>query len=494
MDMNEPKAAPSSNQWKTLKRDLGHWAVLEGGTAAVRRSHISIMVAGVFVLLCAVAVMLTAGGGGRWTIGLAALLGAYMALNIGANDVANNLGPAVGAKALTMGSALIIAAICETAGALLAGGDVVATISGGIVAPAAMADPAIFVRAMLAALVSASIWLNLATWLGAPVSTTHAIVGGVAGAGAMAAGLGAINWPTLERIALSWVISPVMGGVIAAALLGLVRAGVVERAAPLVAARRWIPALVGIMAGTFASYLLMKGLDRVMPMSLPRALGAGLVIGVACWLGARPVIRRRVARMDDPKRGMQRLFAMPLVCAAALLSFAHGANDVANAISPLAAIVHAIDTANGAVAGAVHVPLWTLLIGAFGISFGLLLFGPRLIRMVGDEITRLNALRAWCVALAAGVTVIVASGLGLPVSSTHIAVGGIFGVGFYREWNVGRRLHRDARRNGNGGAPARAPRRLVRRGHVLGIAAAWVVTVPMTAALSAGVFRLLELF
>jgi PiT family inorganic phosphate transporter len=191
--------------------------------------------------------------------------------------------------------------------------------------------------------------------------------------------------------------------------------------------------------------------------------------------------------MENRKKSLKKLFGLPLVMSAALLSFAHGANDVANAVGPLAAIVHAVQ--DGGTAAKVSIPLWVMVIGAAGISFGLVLFGPKLIRMVGSEITKLNPMRAYCVALSAAITVIVASWLGLPVSSTHIAVGAVFGVGFYREWHAERRARLLGLQKGKPVAPdERARRKLVRRAHVLGIGAAWIITVPLTALLSAAVF------
>jgi PiT family inorganic phosphate transporter len=180
-----------------------------------------------------------------------AAIGAYMALNIGANDVANNVGPAVGANALSMTGALIIAAIFESAGALLAGGDVVGTISKGIIDPSAVGDPEIFIWAMFAALISAALWVNLATWVGAPVSTTHSVVGGVMGAGIAAAGFSAVNWPKMSQIAASWVISPLLGGVIAALFLWFIKSQVSDKNDKIAAARRWVPVLIAIMAMAF---------------------------------------------------------------------------------------------------------------------------------------------------------------------------------------------------------------------------------------------------
>jgi inorganic phosphate transporter, PiT family len=485
--------SPPVNQWKTLDKDLARLGQLEAATAAVGRPVVAIGIALVFIVVCALlAFMLTGHQSGNLIIVLAAIFGAYMALNIGANDVANNMGPAVGAKALTMGGALIIAMVFETAGALIAGGDVVSTISGGIVAPEAVAAPETFIWAMMSALIASALWLNLATWFGAPVSTTHSIVGGVMGAGIMAAGFSAVNWPTMGQIAASWVISPVLGGVIAALFLAFIKARVNDVPDKITAARLWVPVLIGIMAGSFATYLAMKGLKKVIDISFGNALLIGFVLGIVTVLVMRPVVRRQSEGLENRKKSIKKLFGLPLVLSAALLSFAHGANDVANAVGPLAAIVHAVQDQGAATK--VQIPLWVMLIGAFGISFGLFLFGPKLIRMVGQEITKLNPIRAYCVALSAAITVIIASWLGLPVSSTHIAVGGVFGVGFYREWHAERRAQALNLQKGTALLPEeRRRRKLVRRAHVLSIAAAWVVTVPMTAILSAVLFLFLRM-
>ena len=430
----------------------------------------------------------------------AAILGGYMALNIGANDVANNVGPAVGARALTMVGALAIAAVAESAGALLAGGDVVDTISKGIINPADVPDAGTFEWAMLAALVSSALWVNLATYVGAPVSTTHAVVGGVMGAGIAAVGFQTVNWPTMGAIAASWVISPLLGGAIAAAFLAFIKTNIIYRGDKLAAARRWVPLLVAVMAGAFASYLMMKGLKHVWRPGGWTIAGLSLAIFAGTWLATRPLIARQSRGLENRNQSLRVLFRLPLICAAALLSFAHGANDVANAIGPLAAILHSAQF--GDVAGAVEVPLWIMAIGAFGISLGLFLYGPRLVRMVGARITKMNPMRAYCVALSAAITVIVASWLGLPVSSTHIAVGAVFGVGFFREYYT----RHSKRRRALVGAlrddddePRLRPeelrrRKLVRRSHFLTIVAAWVVTVPATALLAGGLFYVLDLF
>ena len=478
---------------ETLDRDLGRFATLERATTYVTRPLVAPGIAFLFVVTAGLVAALLLGSSSQGLIVVAAaVFGAYMALNIGANDVANNMGPAVGANALSMGGAIAIAAVCESAGALIAGGDVVSTISNGIVAPEALDDSATFIWAMMAALLASALWVNLATWISAPVSTTHAVVGGVLGAGVVAVGFGAVNWTQMGMIAASWVISPVLGGLIAVAVLWFIKARIIYREDKIAAARAWVPVLVGVMAGAFATYLVMKGLKKVVHVSLDGALLFGLVVGSICWLVMIPITRRQSRGLENRNKSLKVLFGVPLVASAALLSFAHGANDVANAVGPLAAIVQA--TQSGTLQGSVSIPFWVMLIGAFGISFGLALFGPKLINMVGSQITKLNPMRAYCVALSAAITVILASWLGLPVSSTHIAVGGVFGVGFFREWDVERRLRRArmAVPTADLSPLERRRRKLVRRNHVLTIGTAWVVTVPATAVLAGLLFMLLR--
>ncbi|MGR3453362.1 inorganic phosphate transporter [Pseudooceanicola sp.] len=482
--MSDPNA---SSQWSTLDKDLNRLSRVEAATIYAARPLVGVGISLLFVIVAAlIALLLTGQTPGAFFIVVAAALGAYMALNIGANDVANNMGPAVGANALSMAGAIAIAAIFESAGALLAGGDVVNTISKGIVAPSSLASGHSFVWAMMAALLSAALWVNLATWIGAPVSTTHAVVGGVMGAGIAAAGFSAVDWGTMGAIAASWVISPLLGGVFAAAMLAFVKWRVIYVEDKIAAARVWVPVLIGVMAAAFGTYLVMKGLKHIISVGFGGALLIGAIVGLMAWLAAVPLIRAQSRGLENRNRSLKVLFQVPLVVSAALLSFAHGANDVANAVGPLAAIVYAQQA--GAMATEVVIPTWVMLIGALGISVGLVLFGPKLIRMVGNQITKLNPMRAYCVALSAAVTVIAASWLGLPVSSTHIAVGGVFGVGFYREWYMERRTRQIAEarpRPPHIAAQERQRRKLVRRSHFLTIIAAWVVTVPAAAILSA---------
>ena len=362
----------------------------------------------------------------------AAVIGGYMAMNIGANDVANNVGPAVGAGALTMFAAILIAGSFEAGGALIAGGDVVSTIKKGIINPDLIKDGQTFIWAMMAALLAAAIWLNVATLVGAPVSTTHSIVGGVLGAGVAAGGWAIVNWATMAKIAASWVISPVLGGVIAATFLYIIKNKIVHKSDKLIAAKKVVPLLIAFMGWAFTTYLVLKGLKKLWKFDFLSAAGIGLVAAVAIFFIVKPLIAKSANAMTNNRESVNKLFAIPLVFAAALLSFAHGANDVANAVGPLAAINDAFAT--GDIVKKAPIPLWVMAIGASGIVVGLALYGPRLIKTVGSEITELDMIRAFCVAMAAAITVIIASQLGLPVSSTHIAVGGVFGVGFLREF------------------------------------------------------------
>lgn len=481
-----------SRNLDTLSRDLNRLSGMDKATAWAGQPARGLGLSAAFILLAGLIAGVFFGfSGSNLIIVIAAGVGAYMALNIGANDVANNVGPAVGANAMTLGTAIAIAVVFEAAGALLAGGDVVSTIAKGIVAPDAMQTPEIFVFAMLSALLAAAIWVNLATWVGAPVSTTHSVVGGVMGAGIMAAGFAAVSWGTMSAIAASWVISPVLGGLIAALFLWFIKARIVYQEDKIAAARKWVPVLVGIMAAAFGSYLALKGLKKIIKLDLTTALTIGLAVGIIVWLITIPVIKKQAQGLENRNKSLKVLFGIPLVISAALLSFAHGANDVANAVGPLAAIVQV--TQSGDFTSSFSIPLWVMVIGALGISFGLFLFGPKLIRMVGSQITKLNPMRAYCVALSAAITVIVASWLGLPVSSTHIAVGGVFGVGFFREWDSQRRMKLRQIAIPSITPADRKRRKLVRRSHFMTIVAAWVITVPCAALLSAGLFLVINM-
>lgn len=490
----------------SLDKDLKKIERLETATRSIAKSLFAPGLALVFLAFSAALAALHIGAQSNPVLlVVAAILAGYMALNIGANDVANNVGPAVGARALTMMGALVIAAVFECMGALIAGGDVVQTISKGIIDPARVANTGVFIGAMMSALVASAVWVHLATWIGAPVSTTHAVVGGVVGAGVSALGPGVIHWPVLGVIAASWVVSPILGGIVAAAFLGFIKHHIIYQDDKIAAARRWVPLLIAVMIAAFAAYLMLKGLTHLWHPSAASIIAVATVAFVVSLLVLRPLIRRQSAHLENRNQSLRTLFHLPLILSAALLSFAHGANDVANAVGPLAGILHSAQS--GAIAGQVSLPFWIMLIGASGITLGLFLFGPRLIRTVGEQITRMNPMRAFCVALSAAITVILASALGLPVSSTHIAVGAVFGVGFFREYytaNSRRRRAYLARNGGKAHGPSAIEivpadpqdvirRKLVRRSHFTVIVAAWIITVPAAAVLAGLIYRLFAL-
>jgi PiT family inorganic phosphate transporter len=472
---------------------------------------------------------------------IAAIFGAYMAMNIGANDVANNVGPAVGSGALTIGGAILVASIFEATGALIAGGDVVKTIKKGIIDPSAFgSDPMMFVYAMAAALLAAALWLNLATWLKAPVSTTHSIVGGVMGAGVAAGGFAIVSWGTMGKIVASWVISPILGGLIAAGFLYIIKSEILHKDNRLDAAKKVVPILVSIMAMAFITYLTIKGLKHIwsdiqsilpfFPESKKPTIGIALIFGIigaiVTYILVKPRINKRVEILANDRVAINTLFTIPLILSAAMLSFAHGANDVANAVGPLAAIYDAL--AHTTISTKASIPLWVMVTGGVGISVGLALFGPRLIKTVGSEITELDQMRAFSIMMAAAITVVIASQLGLPVSSTHIAVGGVFGVGFLREWldrkgtnekhtqlnaqlaivdkykneldNIGKDYKKQVELIARVKAEKKIAKRIkkelrekyVKRGMVKKIILAWIITVPAAAVLSAIIFYILK--
>jgi PiT family inorganic phosphate transporter len=366
------------------------------------------------------------------TLILAALFGGYMAITIGANDAANNLGAAVGAKAISLIWALVVAVILEIAGAMIAGDNVMHTIKGGLIDPAMIGSQEDFVWLMLSALLAAAIWIHLATVMNAPISTTHAIIGGMVGAGVTAGGLEVTNWPALAAIASSWVISPLLGGLIAAAFLYLIKQTLTYQTNMTRAAKRVVPILVAVMGWAFSVYLMHKGLHQIWAIDLFTAVTSSLVIALGLYLITYPIIDQAADRLPQSKMAINTLFNIPLIFAAAILSFAHGTNDAANAIGPVAAIYEI--TQNLSASGSSNIPLWIILVGASGLGLGIVLYGPRLIKVVGYEITELDQIRAYSITMAIAITVILASELSLPVSTTHVTVGAVLGVGFLREY------------------------------------------------------------
>lgn len=408
---------------------------------------------------------------------IAVLLGWYMAINIWANDVANSVWPAVWSWAITIKWAIVIAAVWNVLWATIAGWEVVNTVKKGIIDISTFDDPTAFIIVMLSSLLAAALWLNLATYLRAPVSTTHSIVGWVMGWGIAAMGFGIVSWGTMGKIAGSWVTSPLIGWIIAALFLYAIKELIIHREDKAKYAKKWVPLFVAIMSWAFTTYLILKGLKKIIKLDFVTASHFGLLVAIIVFLAMRTYLSRTKRKIENNRAWVAKLFTIPLIFAVALLTFAHGANDVANAIWPLAAIYDA--AMNNTISGTVGIPLWILLIGGGWIAIWLALFGPRIIKTVGGEITELDQIRAFCIALSAAITVIIASQLGLPVSSTHIALGWVFGVGFLREY-----LHRKK---------FKKKIKFVERSALKKIVAAWIITVPAVALLSAGIFFVLTM-
>lgn len=315
-------------------------------------------------------------------------------------------------------------------------------------------------------------------------------------------GAKAVDWLSLGSIAFAWVLAPFISAFIAVAILAFIKEFIIYREDKIGSARLWVPVLIGLMAGVFMAYLIWVGLRQLMHVSLGHASLIGLVTGLVAWRLCVPIIHKQSEGLENRNQSLRILFQWPLVLAAALMSFAHGANDVSNAIGPVVAIVRALH--DEAVSTSARAPLWVMLVGAFGLSCGILLYGPRLIRLVGEQITKLNPMRAFCVSVATALTVLVASRFGLPVSTTHTAIGAVFGVGFFREWYTQSSRRRQElvqagpsqtirRAQKYADNPSEVRRRyLVRRSHFMTIIAAWLVTVPLSATLAALLYWLMS--
>lgn len=367
---------------------------------------------------------------------LAAAFGLYMAWGIGANDVANAMATSVGSKALTIKQAILVAAVFEFLGAVLAGGAVTSTIRKGIVQTDLLADsPELLIYGMLAALLAAGTWLLLASRKGWPVSTTHSIVGAIVGFAAVGIGVEAVQWGKVGGIVASWVVSPLTAGVIAFLIYNSVIALILSKENPLERAHRYVPFYIFLAAFTITLVTILKGLKHVgLEISVRNSylLATAIAAGIAV-VGAF-VIRRIKA---DPKAEkdqhfvtVERVFGVLMIITACGMAFAHGSNDVANAIGPLAAIISVAQS--GMVSAQSATPVWVLLLGGVGIVVGLATLGKHVIATVGEKITQLTPSRGFAAELAAASTIVIASGTGMPVSTTHTLVGAVLGVGMAR--------------------------------------------------------------
>ena len=368
---------------------------------------------------------------------LALLFGLFMAWGVGANDVANAMGTSVGSKAITVKQAIIIAIIFEFSGALLPGGEVTATIRKGILDAALFSEnPQLLVYGMLASLLAAGFWLLIASSLGWPVSTTHSIVGAIVGFGAVGVGVDAVAWDKVGNIAMSWIVSPIVAGTIAFLLFRSLQNLIIDTSNPFDNAKKYVPYYMFLVGFVISLVTIFKGLKHIglsfdTDTSYYLAIGFGVVVAAVGTV----IIRRIHVDPDENEdfyfTSMERVFSVLMVITAAAMAFAHGSNDVANAIGPLAAIYAVIDS-GGIIGSKSALPIWILLIGGAGIVFGLVTYGHKVIATVGTGITQLTPSRGFAATLAAASTVVISSGTGLPVSTTQVLVGAVLGVGLAR--------------------------------------------------------------
>lgn len=411
-------------------------------------------------------------------VAIAAALGLYMAWNIGANDVANSMADAVGSGAISIKRAIIAAGVCEFAGAVLVGTHVTDTVRKGIITPQALEGaPAVMALGMACALLAAALCLHLASWWSMPVSTTHAIVGAVTGFGIVAAGWGAVEWGTMGEIVASWFISPVLGGILAFAFFKLIAWGVLGRRRPVSAARTIMPFIAFFVTVVISLATVYKGLKHIVgetpwlagqtPIYL--SVGAGLLAAAVTWVLVRHYLAENgTKKLEKQLERVERVFGPFVIITSCAVAFAHGSNDVANAVGPLAAVAQIVRS--GEVQTAVPVPFWILALGGGGITLGLAMYGYRVMITVGEKITQITPSRGVAADVAATITVLVCSRMGIPVSTTHTLVGAILGVGFARGLGA---INRDVTRN---------------------IFGSWLLTVPAAAILSMILFIVSRVF
>lgn len=423
---------------------------------------------------------------------LLALLAFYVAWNLGANDVANSMGTSVGSKALTLRQALTVAGILELTGAVLLGERVSATLATEIVNPAEFAgSPGVLLTGMVSVTLACGLWVQVATLRGWPVSSSHAVVGAIAGFSWVAQGAGAVRWAQIGTLSLTWLVTPAVSAAMAAGLYSLLKRWILDRPDPLKQLYEWVPWLSALLLGVFGS-LALPALSApahawiaqrfgvaIPPHDIPLALGASAAVGLTLqgWrqldtVGASlaPTRTRETGEPADKSlAAVERLLGRFQILSACFVAFAHGSNDVGNAVAPLAAIDYILRT--GSVPSAnFSVPFWILLLGGAGIVAGLAVLGKNVIATVGEGIVPLQPSGGFCAELATATTVLLASRLGLPVSTSHALVGGVAGIGLVGSWS----------KTGS--------RTAIRWETVRGIVLAWLITVPIAAALGAGIF------
>ncbi len=392
---------------------------------------------------------------------IAMLIGFAMAFSIGANDVANSMATAVGAKAITPKQAVFISGVLEFLGAALFGAHVTKTIAKGIVNLEMIGSTEEILIGAMAALVASTVWIIFATFWGMPVSTTHSIVGGMAGFGIAAAGWGAVNWVKMGIIALTWVISPLIGGLLSYTIFKIISWTILHRKNPEKASRIWAPLLLGTAFFIIGLLLAIK----TFKFPVNRAFFVGLIFGIVSFI-ITLVYVRKIKASEDPYETVENVFKKAQVVTSCYVSFSHGANDVANAVGPVALIYLILKT--GSTSGVIEIPKWLLAFGGFGIALGVALLGYRVMKTVGEGITELNNTRGFSIDMATATTVFVASFTGIPVSTTHTVVGAVTGVGFARGIEV------------------------VNVGILKNIIISWLVTVPFAGVVSMIVFNIFK--
>lgn len=362
----------------------------------------------------------------------ALLIGLYSAINIGANDVANSMATSVASGALTIKKAVVVAALCNILGAVLVGSHVAETIRKGLVDPSRFSDKVmLFIFGMLASVLGSALWVNIATYLKLPVSTTHSIIGAVVGFGLVSVGFAGIKWKIVLYVVLSWIISPVFGGIIAFIIFSIIKKSILSSAEPIEQTKKIGPFFTGIVGFILSLAIIYKGLKNLhLDLKLYEALPISLGVGVGGFFLGSFLLRRYKKKEADPYYQVEKM-ANPLqVLSASYQAFSHGANDVANAIGPVAAIVAVIQTLE--VEMAVAIPIWLLLLGGAGLALGIYLWGHRVMETVGKKITSITPTRGFSAEFGTATTVLLCSRLGMPVSTTHVAIGNIIGVGLAR--------------------------------------------------------------
>lgn len=400
---------------------------------------------------------------------IAVVVGLYSAINIGANDVANSMATSVASKALTIKKAVVVAGVFDMLGATLVGAHVANTIRKGLVDPLEFSDtPELFVYGMLAAVLGSALWVNIATYFKLPVSTTHSIIGGVLGFGLVSVGAAGIHWNVVLLVVLSWIISPVFGGIIAFSIFSIIKKFVLSSETPIERAKRLGPYLTGMVAFILSLSIIYKGLKNLhLDLDFLEAFVISFFFGLLGYLAGYFILKRYKEKDSDPYQQVEQM-ANPLqVISACFQAFSHGANDVANAIGPVAAIFAVLQTSK--VEMSVGIPLWILLMGGGGLAFGVYVWGYRVMDTVGHKITTITPTRGFSAEFGTATTVLICSRLGMPVSTTHVAIGNILGVGLARGISA------------------------INLNVIKSIFSAWVISLPAAGVFSIGIYFLLKL-